>query len=105
MGLMEKRLPLYLGAILLSSCGAAFARIANAWIVESVITSAQNRDAEGLFLRVGLPNFRFNSAHPDRLLPIFLIQVSLPFPLRLPAPHPLPPHMQRRRNCSRSALR
>lgn len=54
MGLMEKRLPLYLGAILLSSCGAAFARIANAWIVESVIASAQNRDAEGLFLRVGL---------------------------------------------------
>ena len=54
MGLMEKRLPVYLAAILLSSVGAAFARIANAWIVESVVTSAQTGNADGLFLRAGL---------------------------------------------------
>ena len=52
MGLLEKRLPIYLGAILLSSFGAAFSRIANAWIVESVVNAAQRRSAEGIMTRV-----------------------------------------------------
>lgn len=52
MGLMEKRLPIYLAAILLSTFGSVFTRIANARIVESVVSAAQTRNAEGLFTKV-----------------------------------------------------
>lgn len=52
MGLMEKRLPIYLAAIVFSTVGMAFSRIANAWIVESVVSAAQSRNTQGLMLRV-----------------------------------------------------
>lgn len=40
LGLMEDRLPIYLFCILISSMGTAFSKIANAWIVESVVSAA-----------------------------------------------------------------
>ena len=52
MGLMEKRLPIYLAAIVFSTMGMAFSRIANAWIVESVVSAAQSRNTQGLMIRV-----------------------------------------------------
>ncbi len=52
MGLMEKCLPIYLAAIVLSTVGMAFSRIASAWIVESVVSAAQSRNTEGLLWKV-----------------------------------------------------
>lgn len=50
--LLEERLPIYLLAILVSSVGNAFSKVANAWIVESVVEAAQSRNTEGLVLKV-----------------------------------------------------
>ena len=47
LGLMEDRLPIYLFCILISSMGTAFSKIANAWIVESVVSAAQSRNPDG----------------------------------------------------------
>lgn len=52
MGLMEKRLPVYLTAVFVSSAGQALLRVANAWIVESVVTAAQERNTEGLAFQI-----------------------------------------------------
>lgn len=41
LGLLGKRLPLYLGAIVLSSLAQSGTRIANALIVRQIITAAQ----------------------------------------------------------------
>ena len=47
LGLLEKRLPLYLGAIFLSSVGTALSKVANAWIVENVVETAQSTVGAG----------------------------------------------------------
>ncbi|MDE7206428.1 MAG: ABC transporter ATP-binding protein/permease, partial [Lachnospiraceae bacterium] len=52
MGLMGKRLPLYLAAILISTIGSAFAKVANAWIVEDIVAAAQTRETQGLLWSV-----------------------------------------------------
>ena len=52
MGLMGKRLPIYLFAILLSSVGMAVARVALAWISEIIVSAAQKGDATGVILKV-----------------------------------------------------
>lgn len=52
LGLMEDRLPVYLFSILVSSVGTAFSKIANAWIVESVVFAAQSRNLDGLLFRI-----------------------------------------------------
>lgn len=54
MGLMGKRLPLYIAAILISSIGMAFTKIANARIVEDIVTAAQTRETQGLLWSVGI---------------------------------------------------
>ncbi len=54
MGLMEKRLPIYLAAIVISTFGAAFTSISKAWIVESVVAAAQSRNTQGLIWKVVL---------------------------------------------------
>lgn len=58
MSLMGKYLPIYLCAIFISTFGLAFSKIANAWIVEDIITAAQTRSVEGLTWSVIL-NFGF----------------------------------------------
>ena len=52
LGLMEDRLTIYLFCILISSMGTAFSKIANAWIVESVVSAAQSRNPDGLLIRI-----------------------------------------------------
>lgn len=52
MGLMGKRLPLYLTAILFSTIGSALSKVANAWIVEDIVTAAQTRETQGLLWSV-----------------------------------------------------
>lgn len=54
MGLMGKRLPLYLTAILVSTIGSALSKIANAWIVEDIVTAAQTRETQGLLWSVAV---------------------------------------------------
>lgn len=56
MCLMEKRLPIYLGAILLSTLGQAGSRIANSYLIKNIITAAQTREMENLLPTV-LMNF------------------------------------------------
>lgn len=52
MGLMGKRLPIYLTAIVVSIVGLAGNRIANAWLVKNIMEAAQTRETEGLLLTV-----------------------------------------------------
>ncbi len=54
MGLMGKRLPLYLTAILVSTIGSALSKVANAWIVEDIVTAAQTRETQGLLWSVAV---------------------------------------------------
>ncbi len=54
MGLMGKRLPLYLAAILISTIGSAFAKVTNAWIVEDIVAAAQTREIQGLLWSVAV---------------------------------------------------
>ncbi|NDO50070.1 ABC transporter ATP-binding protein [Lachnospiraceae bacterium MD335] len=54
MGLMGKRLPLYLAAVLVSTLGLAFERIANARIVEAIVSAAQTRETQGLLWSVAI---------------------------------------------------
>lgn len=54
MGLMGKRLPIYLGAILASTLGIALGRIALAWIVEDIVSAAQTGVADGLLWSVAI---------------------------------------------------
>lgn len=58
MRLMGKRLPIYLAAIFISTFGMAFARIANAWIVEDITGAAQTKMTDGLLMSVAI-NFGF----------------------------------------------
>ena len=52
--IMEKRLPIYLLAIVVSTAGLSFSNIANAWIVEKIVTVAQTGETEGLLFDVGI---------------------------------------------------
>lgn len=52
LGLLGKRLPLYLGAIVLSSLAQSGTRIANALIVKQIITAAQTGQTSGVHLAV-----------------------------------------------------
>ena len=54
MGLMGKRLFLYLTAILVSTIGSALSKVANAWIVEDIVTAAQTRETQGLLWSVAV---------------------------------------------------
>lgn len=56
MGLMGDRLPIYLGAILVSAIGDAGRRIANSYLIKNIVTAAQNRNADNVLLPV-LGNF------------------------------------------------
>lgn len=49
---MGKRCPIYLSAILLSTLGLAGAKVANAWIVNKIVSAAQQRQAEGVVAAV-----------------------------------------------------
>ncbi len=52
MGLMGKRLPIYLTAIVVSIVGFAGSKIANAWLVKNIMEAAQTRQTDGLFLTI-----------------------------------------------------
>lgn len=52
MGLMGKRLPIYLTAIVVSIVGFAGSKIANAWLVKNIMEAAQTRQTEGLVTTV-----------------------------------------------------
>lgn len=56
MGLMGDRLPIYLGAILLSTIGDAGRKIANSYLVKNIVTAAQTGNTENILLLV-LGNF------------------------------------------------
>lgn len=52
MSLMEERLPIYLGAILLSTIGEAGRRIANSYLIKNIVTAAQSGNADSIVLSV-----------------------------------------------------
>ncbi len=52
MGLMGKRLPIYLTAIVVSIVGLAGSKIANAWLIKNIMEAAQTRETEGLLFTV-----------------------------------------------------
>lgn len=56
MGLMGDRLPVYLGAILIATVGDARRRIANSYLVNNIVTAAQNHSTDNVLLPV-LGNF------------------------------------------------
>lgn len=56
MGLMGDRLPVYLGAILIATVGDAGRRIANSYLVNNIVTAAQNHNTDNVLLSV-LGNF------------------------------------------------
>lgn len=56
MGLMGDRLPVYLGAILVSTIGDAGHKIANSYLVKNIVTAAQNGNTDNVLLSV-LGNF------------------------------------------------
>lgn len=56
MKLMEERLPIYLGAILLSIIGDAGRRIANSYLIRNIVTAAQTDNVDNIFFLV-LGNF------------------------------------------------
>lgn len=75
LGLMEDRLPIYLFCILISSMGTAFSKIANAWIVESVVSAAQSRNPDGLLIRI-LIQFRYCSDPSQKALLVTIFYFS-----------------------------
>ena len=52
MGLMGKRLPIYLFAIFVSTAGLAGSKIANAWLVKNIMEAAQTKETDGLLITV-----------------------------------------------------
>ena len=54
MNLMGKRLPIYLTAVVLASVGLAGSKVANAYLIKSIVDAAQVGSAEGLVLRLVL---------------------------------------------------
>lgn len=59
MGLMGPRCPIYLTAILVSSIGTGFRKVAIAWIVESIITAAGSGNVDGLMSKAALQFLAF----------------------------------------------
>ena len=59
MGLMGKRLPLYLLGIMASTLGMALRNIANAEIVETIVSAAQSKVVDGICMQVGVEFFFF----------------------------------------------
>ena len=59
MGLMGSRLPIYSAAIVISSIGSGFRKVAIAWVVESIVTAAQTGNTEGLIRRVTIQFLAF----------------------------------------------
>lgn len=59
MGLMESRCPVYFAAILISSIGTGFRKVAIAWIVESIITAAGSGNVERLIPKAALQFLAF----------------------------------------------
>ncbi len=56
MRLMDDRLPIYLGAILISTIGDTGRRLANSYLIKNIVTAAQNQNADNVLLPV-LGNF------------------------------------------------
>lgn len=54
MGLMGKRLPIYLLAILISSIGQSGGKVANSYLVKNIVTAAQEKRGDGILLSVFL---------------------------------------------------
>lgn len=52
MRLLEERLPIYLGAILLSTIGLAGSKIANSYLIKNIITAAQNKNTDSILFSV-----------------------------------------------------
>ncbi|MGN0339082.1 MAG: ABC transporter ATP-binding protein [Lachnospira sp.] len=52
MGLMGKRLPVYLTAILVSIVGFAGSKIANAWLIKNIMEAAQTKETDGLIVTI-----------------------------------------------------
>lgn len=52
LGQLGNRLPIYLGAIVLSSVGTACSRVAEAWIVKNIVTAAQTGEMKGVLFSV-----------------------------------------------------
>lgn len=56
MGLMGDRLPVYMGAIFVSTLGDAGRKIANSYLIKNIVTAAQNKNTDNVLLPV-LGNF------------------------------------------------
>lgn len=54
MGLMGNRLPIYLLAVFVSTVGLAGSKVANAWLIKSIMTAAQTKQMDGLFALVAI---------------------------------------------------
>jgi len=54
MKLMEKRLPIYLGAIFVSTLGTAGSKIANSYLLKHIITAAQEGSMEHVFAPISV---------------------------------------------------
>ena len=54
MGLMGKRLPVYLLAIVLSTAGWSGSKIANAWLIKSIMAAVQTKETDGLLWQIAL---------------------------------------------------
>lgn len=52
MGLMEKRLPIYLLAIFVSTLGIAVLEIANSYLAKTIVNAAQTKQMDGIYLSV-----------------------------------------------------
>ena len=52
MRLLEERLPIYLGAIMLSTIGLAGSKIANSYLIKNIITAAQNKNTDSILFSV-----------------------------------------------------
>lgn len=56
MGLMGKRLPVYLAAVFFSTIGQSGSKVAESYLVKNIVTAAQTKEADGLLTSV-LLNF------------------------------------------------
>ncbi len=56
MGLMGKRLPVYLAAVIFSTIGQSGSKVAESYLVKNIVTAAQTKETDGLLISV-LLNF------------------------------------------------
>lgn len=52
MGLMGKRLPVYLTAVVLASLGIAVSKVANAYLIKNIVDAAQKSNTDGLVTKL-----------------------------------------------------